>query len=582
MTCIAEAIGANDMTNKTIAIRNHSFTIVPTPTLEFSGSFSSILRTHAAILLIVLAVGLLDLAIFTANPGVKNDDAYIFFRYARNYVETGELTFNPGEKSVGYTSLAWMMVLAGTAKTAGLDPVTSAKAWALIFHLGSILFLYRLARYVTRKQISAVLVCLLYAMDSYIVANALSGMETAMGLCFYLAAMGCLIIRDGQSRFLTGMLLLVAVLTRPEYIVLVAAFIVSDILGGLTRRTFQIKTTMMNCLRIFMIPAAGALIYAVYLKLTMGFLTPSTYVGKLLSAHPDFYTGGFFHRMDIGFKSLGVLLRNILFRGEMRHIGVMILLGSAVWFIPVLLDFQKRRTNVMVFPFLAVVFHFILYFFIYPTGVWRYHLHVIPLIYLALVYGTQRTWQMFQEFRPGPGVSGNIRFARWVMIASLICLLAVSSREISGKFQLLPGSGAGDPVCPMAFWMNESLPADSVVAMDMIGKVGYYLDRPVFDLGGLIDPVMWPCLSEKNDYERLFKTLASKGVTHFLTCDGHILWNFLPAKTDNLRLVKKMPVSKGKAKMFRCFEIDYSVPLPKEKSCKSGSHRMPALEVVSL
>ncbi len=41
-----------------------------------------------------------------------NDDAYISFRYALNWVELGEVSYNPGERVEGYTNFLWVSLLA--------------------------------------------------------------------------------------------------------------------------------------------------------------------------------------------------------------------------------------------------------------------------------------------------------------------------------------------------------------------------------------------------------------------------------------------------------------------------------------
>jgi hypothetical protein len=44
-------------------------------------------------------------------------------------------------------------------------------------------------------------------------------------------------------------------------------------------------------------------------------------------------------------------------------------------------------------------------------------------------------------------------------------------------------------------WLREHTPGDSLVALEPIGAIGFYSGRRVLDLGGLIDPGVWPFLS---------------------------------------------------------------------------------------
>lgn len=55
------------------------------------------------------------------------DDAFITFRYASNWVEGHGLVYNPGEWVEGYTNLSWTLLMGG-AIAAGLEPLSFATA----------------------------------------------------------------------------------------------------------------------------------------------------------------------------------------------------------------------------------------------------------------------------------------------------------------------------------------------------------------------------------------------------------------------------------------------------------------------
>ncbi len=74
------------------------------------------------------------------------DDAFISFRYARNLVETGELTWNPGEAVPveGYTNFLWTLLLAA-GLALGVEPVIASQVLGLAAFLATLLVAYRLA-----------------------------------------------------------------------------------------------------------------------------------------------------------------------------------------------------------------------------------------------------------------------------------------------------------------------------------------------------------------------------------------------------------------------------------------------------
>ena len=71
-----------------------------------------------------LAVGISFSVLLAARLWFITDDAFISFRYARNWVEGAGLCFNPGTRPPveGFSNFSWTALMAG-ADLLGLDPV---------------------------------------------------------------------------------------------------------------------------------------------------------------------------------------------------------------------------------------------------------------------------------------------------------------------------------------------------------------------------------------------------------------------------------------------------------------------------
>ncbi len=112
------------------------------------------------------------------------DDAYITFRYAANYLSGHGLVYNIGERVEGYTNFLWtiFMILGGRA---GIDFVLFSKILGGIFGLGTIIMLYFTAGEVfagMSKSIRSILagICCLLLGSIYSFAYwAVAGLETA-------------------------------------------------------------------------------------------------------------------------------------------------------------------------------------------------------------------------------------------------------------------------------------------------------------------------------------------------------------------------------------------------------------------
>src|SRR5512143_3483048 len=79
--------------------------------------------------LIGLAVFALTLAYFSST---RSDDAYISFRYARNFADGHGLVFNPGQPPVeGYSNFLWVVLLAGAARL-GFEIPAAAQVLSIV------------------------------------------------------------------------------------------------------------------------------------------------------------------------------------------------------------------------------------------------------------------------------------------------------------------------------------------------------------------------------------------------------------------------------------------------------------------
>ena len=71
------------------------------------------------------------------------DDAFISFRYAKNFIQGHGLVYNFGERVEGYTNFLWTLLLSLFMKV-GFDPVLVSQVLGMVFGLGTLFLLLRL------------------------------------------------------------------------------------------------------------------------------------------------------------------------------------------------------------------------------------------------------------------------------------------------------------------------------------------------------------------------------------------------------------------------------------------------------
>lgn len=169
-----------------------------------------------------LALGAALSVVFTvrfAGYGLLVDDAFIGFRYASNLATTGELTFNPGERIEGFSSLLHTLLLAGAA-LAGCPPPTTATLLGFVAGLLTVLATAVVAwRHLGVSLPIGAASALVLATSPTFVFWAGAGLETALFtlllLAFWLAMERARPDR-GPTVPLAGWLAGVLAVTRPE------------------------------------------------------------------------------------------------------------------------------------------------------------------------------------------------------------------------------------------------------------------------------------------------------------------------------------------------------------------------------
>ena len=105
------------------------------------------------------------------------DDAYISFRYAKNFAEGRGLVFNPGERVEGYTNFLWTMLLAIPHRL-GFSPQFFAMVLGLVSMASALWCTFRIALLLGRSVKWAQVVLVILATNAAFVAFGTSGLET--------------------------------------------------------------------------------------------------------------------------------------------------------------------------------------------------------------------------------------------------------------------------------------------------------------------------------------------------------------------------------------------------------------------
>jgi hypothetical protein len=424
----------------------------------------------------------------TNGLGFPLDDAWIHQTYARNLVLYGQWVFTPGVLSAGSTSPLWTVVLA-IGYLLRINPyfwtfLLGGICIYLIGGVGEMIFGMEFPWYAH----SLPWVGLFLIGEWHLVWAAFSGMET---LLFSLVIVGVfLLLLSGQPRWgLIGLIIGLAVWIRPDGItllgpVLFTIWLKQEPWGQKIRNT------------IALIPGVGFCIigYFWFNHSLSGTWMPNTFYAKQLEY------GVYQH---ISWLERWFSLIKQPFIGA----GVILVPG----FIYEAIISIKSRNWVILAGILWVVGYLTLYSFSLPVFYQhgRYQIPVMPLCYIISIIGFKKL------------IDNHLFHKRYFVVKTVwlfsLAVAWISFLTIGIKTYATDVAIINTEMVNSALWINTNTNKDAKIAAHDIGALGYFGEREIIDLAGLVSPQVIPFIRDEG---RLATFLDSQKVDYLMTFPG--------------------------------------------------------------
>lgn len=414
--------------------------------------------------------------------GYLTDDTFIHLQYARRLAAGQGLVFNPGERVYGCTSPLWVVLIADLVAV-GLDGVLAARLLGLVSTLAAVAFFLQIARRVLRRPAARACAVLVWSTHPWLLRWSLSGMETSLATALVLAGFAAFTEGDhwGARPVRTGALWSLAALARPEAALLLFLWVLFLILDARERESVA---------RLFWGVLPPLFIYGTWLlfvRVYFGTFWPQTLAAKTAGAvGPGLVWQHLWRQLLIVGASDGVLAAAL----------VLALVFGARRVL------KARRTWTEEFlPLSWVVSLPPLYVARGVTVISRYLVPVLPILALGAWRALEAWWAPAEAELQG---RAHPRLARAVWIA--VALLAVAQNLVLYRGTVLPQvrtftAAMEGSLVPWGRWFAEHTPSGTLIAVPDIGALGYYSERPILDLAGLITPAMVPYLDRETPEE---------------------------------------------------------------------------------
>jgi hypothetical protein len=414
-------------------------------------------RITAVVAFASLAIAAVAVAQFARDHwGGVYDDAFIYLRYVRNLDAGCGLRFNcDGPAVEGFTGPLYLALLwlGGHATTQLIDLAqavcTASLAIALALAVWTAVITARGREPAWLPAVLAPAVAVALALDHFVLLNAITGMETALGAAA-VTAIALAALASPRWCWLLVAAVAAAVLVRPECAVFAIAL---PILPAMRRPS--------------LLAAVAAILAAICVAryAAFGALFPNTYYAK---------AGGTWRHAELGLAYLGDAIADfplafaaplalLLPAGPTRRACAFFLAGSAAW----LAFFLRSGGDLFEYSRLA-----------FP---------LVPALYvLALAGIAEAARRLAARTR---AAARNPRVAPLAAaLAAAVCALAAGGR--AAIVHHIPPQGSSPRVIEWAAlgrYLHDHFRGGTVATVP-IGAISYYSRLPIIDLVGLTEP----------------------------------------------------------------------------------------------
>jgi len=386
--------------------------------------------------------------------GLPLDDAWIHQVYARSLARDGCWCFGDGHFSTGSTSPAWTILLA-LGHLMHLPPVMWALALGGLFHaLTGILTFYLVLAWFGQSRLAA-LAAAATLLEWHLAWAAFSGMETTLFVALCTAYL-LIAARDARNPSVLGLAGGLAILTRPEAILLILVSLIY-----LTRycphtRRWRWWLSFGVVLAIPVVPWLG------YNLIVSGRPFPGTLYAKRVQWVEPW-------SIEMAFRFLGNCLSYFGLGPSFLASPFFVLAGARM--------LREHRTELLT-PIGWVIGLLTGYAIILPVLYDRGR-YLMPLwpIWIGMSF-----WALW-EWVHGKSCH-KLRLTYLALcLASMLVFWVNGARAFAQNVM-----GIESQHMQVATWLRTHTPSDALVATHDIGVVGYFAERPILDLAGLVSP----------------------------------------------------------------------------------------------
>lgn len=442
---------------------------------------------------IVFLVAIIGCFVFISSSyqdqgfGFPLDDAWIHQTFARNLVEQGEWSFQVGHPSSGSTSPFWNLIIA-FGYLINIDKVSWVWLTGVLTLVAcGVLGIKISQKYLYLNTFWTLTVGVAVVSEWHLIWAALSGMETSIYSAAILLVYYLLVAQ--KTPWIIGFVIGISVWIRPDALTLVAPVLMVIIFKNAHWKQ-KIDETFRLLVPIVVILAG----YFAFNYFMDGRFFPNTLYAKQMEYH---------EMLAIPFYIRSGKLFMILLTG----IGSILLPGQ-VWGLVTAIK-QKNWT------WLAFTCWWAGYIVMYAISlpvVYQHGRYLIPATGVYLINGLIGWMWLISSVQQEHWKSRITLFATSSMLGISLVFLVLGARAYAEDVAII-----NSEMVTTAYWMDDNLPSNSIIAVHDIGAIGYFTEFEIVDLAGLVTPAIIPILRNE---EALAGYMDNAKVEYLVTFPG--------------------------------------------------------------
>jgi len=473
---------------------NTDFIFEPSKPLRYLVYFS------AGLLSMILAV----IYIYSANSvngsfGFPLDDPWIHLTFAKNLVDYHSFSYFRTEMATaGSTSPLYTLILAAGFFISRNEMILSYILGVAFLVLSSVFF-YKLSSFdFVRENAYAMLATAIFVADKWMNFVSASGMETTMFIFILIAAA---YFYRKRNAVLFAVFLSLIMWSRPDGVAFIGALAADYlIVMRFSKTDKELKLfSKKDFIKIGITAAVFIILYFAMNLALSGSLLPNTYNAKLTYYAPEFRSRSEFLQNEVW---------NYFTSGSYGIIMVGFFAGAVFAFIGL---YKKRYTPYILYILFIAALVFVYWYKLpYAHRFGRYMMPIIPFFILVSSLGYR------DLFKAAAGYFNSVKIASGGIIIILILILGFSFKNyIENKSNYASECRyISDRQVAAAIWIKNNTNENDIIATHDVGAIGYYSERKIVDVAGLVTPGLIDKISDLNYVSYMKEVLNKSGVTY--------------------------------------------------------------------